>query len=280
MFYNSYTECSKGFIMEINNINSNINNVNQSQNSSLERISTGLKINQAADDAASLSISDSLRLQRSDLSQSLQNLNQGIALTRIASDGLDNQQEILGDIRQKLLQANTDTTSVDGKEAIKQEVLKLTEQFQNIAQTTTFADQKLITPEGTSTTLDISTADETFSLDIPNTGQIANELTTLIGATDFGTGNIAAIIDRIDVASNQVSSAQSDFGSTENQLASSARNSITAEVNIAKANSSLTDIDFGKELTDFSKANILTQIGYLVSTQANAVQEQNVKLLA
>ncbi|OUR71709.1 hypothetical protein A9Q76_04760 [Arcobacter sp. 31_11_sub10_T18] len=266
--------------MEINNINSNINNVNQSQNSSLERISTGLKINQAADDAASLSISDSLRLQRSDLSQSLQNLNQGIALTRIASDGLDNQQEILGDIRQKLLQANTDTTSVDGKEAIKQEVLKLTEQFQNIAQTTTFADQKLITPEATSTTLDISTADETFSLDIPNTGQIANELTTLIGATDFGTGDIAAIIDRIDVASNQVSSAQSDFGSTENQLASSARNSITAEVNIAKANSSLTDIDFGKELTDFSKANILTQIGYLVSTQANAVQEQNVKLLA
>ena len=215
--------------MEINNINSNINNVNQSQNSSLEKISTGLKINQAADDAASLSISDSLRLQRSDLSQSLQNLNQGIALTRIASDGLENQQEILGDIKQKLLQANTDTTSVDGKEAIKKEVAKLTEQFQNIAQTTKFENQKLITPDGNNTTLDISTTDETFTLDVPNTGQIANELTTLIGTTDFGTGDIAAIIDRIDVASDQVSSAQSDFGSTENQLASSARNSITEE---------------------------------------------------
>ena len=264
--------------MEINNLNSHINNVN-AQNGSLGKIATGLKINQTADDAASLSISDSLQLQRSDLSQSLQNLNQGIALTRIASGGLEYQQEILGEIKEKLLQANTDTTSDEGKDILKQEVLKLTEQFQHIAQTTTFADKKLITPEGTNTTLDIATAEETISVDIPNTGQIANELTTLVGATDFGTGDIAAIIDRVDQASSQVSEVQSDFGNTENQLKSSARNSITAEVNIARANSSLTDIDFGKEITDFSKANILTQIGYLVSTQANAAQEQNVKLL-
>ncbi|NQY95009.1 MAG: flagellin, partial [Campylobacteraceae bacterium] len=99
--------------MAIDGINSNINNVTNLQNSSLERISSGSKINQASDDASSLSISESLRLQRSDLSQSLQNLNQGIALTRIASAGLENQQEILGDIKVKLLQANTDTTSAE-----------------------------------------------------------------------------------------------------------------------------------------------------------------------
>jgi len=265
--------------MEVNSINSNINSVNNAQNSSLERIATGLKINQASDDASSLSISDALKSQRSDLSQSLQNLNQGIALTRIATDGLENQQEILGNIREKLIQANTDTTSDDGKEAIKQEVLKLADQFNNIANTTKFSDQNLITPDGANTTLDISTADQTISVDIPNTGQIANELSTLIGGTDFATGDIAAIIERVDLASGQVSNSISDFSSTSNQLESSARNSITAEVSIARANSSLTDIDFGKEITDFSKANILTQIGYLVSTQANAAQEQNVKLL-
>jgi len=279
MFYNSYTKYSKGFIMEVNSINSNINSVNNTQNSSLERISSGSKINQASDDASSLAISEALLLQRSDLSQSLQNLNQGIALTRIATDGLDNQQEILGNIREKLIQASTDTTSADGKEAIKQEVLKLTDQFKNIAESTTFSGQTLITPDSTSTSLDISTSDNTFTIDIPNTGQIANELSTLIGGTDFGTGDIAAIIDRVDLASSQVSNSQSDFASTENQLKSSARNSITEEVNVARANSSLTDIDFGKEITDFSKANILTQIGYLVSTQANAIQQQNLKLL-
>jgi len=265
--------------MEVNSLNSNINSVNNAQNSSLERISTGSKINQASDDASSLAISDALRLQRSDLSQSLQNLNEGIALTRIATDGLQSQQEILENIKQKLLQANTDTTSAEGKESIKQEVIKLSDQFKSISESTRYGGQQLITPDSANTTLDISTADDTFSIDIPNTGQIANELSTLIGTTDFGTGDIGAILDRVDLASTQVSDALTDFGSTENQLESSARNSITAEVSIARANSSLTDIDFGKEITDFSKANILTQIGYLVSTQANAAQEQNLKLL-
>ncbi len=266
--------------MAIDSINSNINNVTNLQNSSLERISTGSKINQASDDASSLAISDALQLQRSGLSQSLQNLNEGIALTRIASSGLESQKEILETIRQKLLQANTDTTSAEGKEAIKQEVIKLSDQFKNVSESTRYGDQQLITPDSADATLDISTADDTFSIDIPNTGQIANELSTLIGTTDFGTGDIAAIIDRVDLATEQVSDTLTDFASTENQLESSARNSITQEVSLSRANSSLTDIDFGKEITDFSKANILTQIGYLVSTQANAAQEHNVKLLA
>ena len=279
MFYNSYTDWFKGFIMAIDGINSNINNVSHAQNTSLERISTGLKINKASDDASGLSLSDSLRFQRSDLSQSLQNVNEGIALTRIASDGLSNQKEILEDIRGKLLQANTDTTSSDGKESIKQEVLKLTEQFKNISESTKYGGQQLITASGSDNTLDISTSEDTFSVDIPNTGQIGNELATLIGATNFSTGDIGLLIDTVDSATSQVNNTLSNFASTENQLESSARNSITAEVNLARSNSSLRDVDFGQEITDFSKANILTQIGYLVSTQANAAQEQNVKLL-
>jgi len=265
--------------MAIDGINSNINNVSHAQNTSLERISTGLKINKASDDASGLSLSDSLRFQRSDLSQSLQNVNEGIALTRIASDGLSNQKEILEDIRGKLLQANTDTTSSDGKESIKQEVLKLTEQFKNISESTKYGGQQLITASGSDNTLDISTSEDTFSVDIPNTGQIGNELATLIGATNFSTGDIGLLIDTVDSATSQVNNTLSNFASTENQLESSARNSITAEVNLARSNSSLRDVDFGQEITDFSKANILTQIGYLVSTQANAAQEQNVKLL-
>lgn len=265
--------------MAIDGINSNVNNISNTQNTHLEKLSTGLKINQSADDASSLSISDALRLQRSDLSQSLQNLNQGIALTRIASDGLESQKEILGDIREKLLQANTATTSDEGRDAIKQEVIKLADQFRNISETTKFGGQQLITPNGSSSTLDISTSDDTISIDIPNTGQVGNNLSSLINNTDFKSGNIGAIIDQVDTATDEISNSLSNFGSAEIQLESNARNSITAEVNIAKANSSLTDIDFGKEITDFSKANILTQIGYLVSTQANAAQEQNVKLL-
>ncbi len=269
----------KGFVMEVNGLNSNINSVNNAQNTSLERLSTGLKINKSSDDASSLAISDALRLQRSGLSQSLENLNTGIALTRVASSGLENQKEILGQIKEKLLQANTDTTSAEDKEAIKQEVIKLSDQFQNISESTKFGDKQLIIQSSSNNTLDISTSEETFSVDIPNTGQISNDLSALINGTDFNTGDIGSIIDNVDSSIDKVSSALSNFASTENQLESSARNSITAEVNLARSNSSLTDVDFGKEITDFSKANILTQIGYLVSTQANAAQEQNVKLL-
>jgi len=265
--------------MEINGLNSNINSVNNTQNTSLERIASGLQINQASDDASSLAISDALRLQRSDLSQSIQNLNQGIALTRIASDGLDNQKEILEQITTKLLQANTATTSSDGKEAIKQEVSALVEQFKAIGENTKFNDQKLIDNEGVPSTLDISTSDETLAIDVPNTVQIGNELETLVGNADFSQGDIPGIIDRVRTATDELNEAQSGFASTENQLESSARNSISEQVNIAKASSSIVDVDFGKEINDFSKANILTQVGYLVSTQANAAQEQNLKLL-
>ena len=265
--------------MSIDSINSNIGNLNNVQSGSLERISTGQKIENASDDASSLAISDALRLQRSDLSQSLKNLNQGIALTRIATDGLQSQKEILGDIREKLLQANTDTTSAEGKESIKVEVSKLVDQFQNISESTKFNDKKLLTPDHVNTTLDFATSEETISLEIPNTAQIASELQTLISNTNFSTGDIGAIIDRVDVAVDEVNESQTDFASTENQLESNARNSITSQVNLSRANSALTDIDFGKEVNDFSKANILTQIGYLVSTQANAAQEQNIKLL-
>lgn len=265
--------------MEINSLSSNLNSVNNAQNNSVERLSSGTKINQASDDASNLFISEALKLQRSDLSQSLQNLNQGIALTRIASDGLDSQKEILEQISTKLIQANTDTTSSDGKDAIKQEVSKLVDQFKNISESTKFNDQKLITPDGGSETLDISTSDDTLSIVIPNTGAIADELKTLINNTDFSSGDLSAIVDRVDLAVDEVNDTQSNFASTESQLESSARNTISEQVNLAKASSSIVDVDFGKEVTDFSKSNILTQLGYLVSTQANAAQEQNVKLL-
>ena len=109
--------------------------------------------------------------------------------------------------------------------------------------------------------------------------QIANELGTLIQNTDFNQGDITGIFDRISVATDELNETQSEFASTENQLESSARNSISEQVNLAKASSAIVDVDFGKEINDFSKANILTQVGYLVSTQANAAQEQNLKLL-
>ncbi len=265
--------------MDVNGINSNINSVNNTQGSQLERVSSSPELNKTSDGSSALELSDSARLQRSDLSQSLQNLNQGIALTKVASNGLESQKEILGNIKDKLIQVNDETTSVEDKEIFKQEVSKLVDDFKAISETTKFANQNLINQTGDTATLDILTADETISIEIPNTGQIANDISALVNGTNFNNGNVEAIVERVDLAVNQVDDARDNFESTGNQLEINARSSITAEINESRTNSALTDIDFGKETTDFSKANILTQLGYLVSTQANAAQDHNVKLL-
>lgn len=264
--------------MEVNSVNPNITGLNNAQSGSIERVSTGSKINQVSDDASKLILSDALNAKRSELSQSLQNINEGLALTKIASDALTQQQDILETIREKLVQANSDTNSAEDKEQLKQEMVKLAQSVQFIAQSTTFSGENLI--DGPSeNTLDVSTSDSTFSIEVPLTGQIANELATLIGATNFQSGDIESILSRVDLARDEISKASSDFGAVQVELQATARNTISQELTAAKANSSLTDVDFGKEITDFSKSNILTQIGYLVSTQANASSDHNVKLL-
>ena len=97
--------------------------------SSLEKLSTGLKINAAADDASGLSIADKLRTQASGLNQAVDNGNSGVALLQIADQAMAEQSNILDIVKQKLLQASTATTSADGIEAIGKDITKLLEQF-------------------------------------------------------------------------------------------------------------------------------------------------------
>ncbi len=263
--------------MEINNINQ-LNTLGTSQQNSLERIATGLSINDAADNAASLSIADSLKIQRSELAQSLENLNSGIAATTIADKAIDSQIDILSDMRTKTLEAMNGSTSAQAKDSIQNELQKMMDDFQNIASSTTFANQSLLTNQSGDAQFNVETADNTTSIILPSTDTIGEELQTLLN--DFSSDGLTNILNKIDSSVDQLQNIQSDFGSAAQQMQSEARNTISSQVNMARANSSLTDIDFGAEITDFSRSNIMSQVGYLVATQANAVQEQSVRLLS
>ncbi len=106
--------------------------------SSLEKLSTGLKINKASDDASGLAIADKLRTQASSIGQGIDNGNSAVALIQIADKSMAEQSNILDIVKAKLIQANTDTTSDDGREAIRKDIVKLLEQLDNIAKQTSY----------------------------------------------------------------------------------------------------------------------------------------------
>jgi flagellin len=263
--------------MEVNNIsNNNISSVNNlQQNRTLEKVAAGLRINKAADDAASLVISENLIIQKSELSRSIENYNEGIAMSNIAQSGLESQKEILMGLRDDALKAMNATVSDEGKEAIRQDMAKQLEQFSMISENTKFADKSLLNVNGE---LEFAGPDSTIAVNTTDTSTIGTGLEGFL--SDMSPENLSKMVDAIDKGLNDLNKTAGEFGAVSNQLESSARNSITAEVNIAKANSSLTEVDFGKEVTDFSKQSIMMQVGYLVSTQANAVQENNIRLLS
>src|SRR5574344_2089886 len=122
-------------------------NTNRSIASSLEKLSTGLKINKASDDASGLAIPDKLRTQVTSINQGVANGNSAIALLQIADKSMAEQSKILDTIKSKLIQANTDTTSNDGRTAIAKDVTRLLEQLNNIAEQTNYNGTNLLQKE-------------------------------------------------------------------------------------------------------------------------------------
>ena len=119
-------------------------NTGNSISSSLEKLSTGLKINKASDDASGLAIADKLRTQVTSINQGISNGNSAVSLLQIADKSMAEQSNILDTIKAKLIQANTDTTSADGRESIRKDISKLLEQLDNIAEQTNYNGNVLL----------------------------------------------------------------------------------------------------------------------------------------
>ena len=140
-------------------------NTNNNISSSLEKLSTGLKINKASDDASGLAIADKLRTQATSINQGISNGNSAVSLLQIADKSMAEQSSILDTVKAKLIQANTDTTSADGREAIRKDVAKLLEQLDNIAQQTNYNGNVLLQASAGSTSADkFSSADLSFQV--------------------------------------------------------------------------------------------------------------------
>ncbi len=263
-------------------------NTNNTLSSSLEKLSSGLKINKASDDASGLAIADKLRTQATSINQAVDNGNSAVSLLQIADKSMSEQSTILDTIKAKLIQANTDTTSSDGREAIRKDITKLLTQLDNIADQTNYNGTTLLQASASSSAV---SSGLTFQVGEKSTNTITNggiqsntsglAMTTLAGLTTNGlTQTVAAAQQTIvDAAITKLNGYRGDIGSTQNQVESAVRNLMTQSTNVTAAESIIRDVDYAEESANFNKQNIISQAGSYAISQANTVQQNVLKLL-
>ncbi|MGJ0359076.1 flagellin [Aliarcobacter cryaerophilus] len=288
-------------------------NTNNSIASSLEKLSTGLRINKASDDASGLAIADKLRTQVTSINQGISNGNSAIALLQIADKSMGEQSKILDTVKSKLIQANTDTTSTAGRVAIAKDVSKLLQQLNNIASQTNYNGTNLLQNSPSSAAKGATLRASGMSAKGPLSFQIGESkndmiktktiqsnitglgLTTLAKNVASAATFVAASIGKagslfnrstasaqqknVNDAITRLNSYRGDIGSTQNQVESAVRNLMTQSTNIKAAESVIRDIDYAEESATFNKLNIISQAGSYAISQSNATQQNVLRLL-
>ena len=273
-------------------------NTNRSISSSLEKLSTGLKINKASDDASGLAIADKLRTQVTSINQGIANGNSAIALLQIADKSMAEQSKILDTVKSKLIQANTSTTSSAGRLAIAKDINKLLDQLNNIANQTNYNGTALLQKGvGTAASSKDSQTGLSFQIgenttDIIKTNSIKANVTgfsltslksaasgAIVAGSGFTRSFASAGQASIDKAITKLNGYRGDIGSTQNQVESAVRNLMTQATNIKNAESVIRDVDYAEESANFNKLNIISQAGSYAISQSNAVSQNVLRLL-
>nr|ABY16701.1 FlaB [Aliarcobacter butzleri] len=289
-------------------------NTNKNISTSLEKLSTGLRINKAADDASGLAIADKLRTQATSINQGISNGNSAVALLQITDKSMAEQSTILDTIKSKLIQANTDTTSVAGRTAIAKDITKLLQQLNNIGEQTNYNGTILLqnarttanaSTEGNLTAARTALGGLSFQIgegtqDLIKTKTINSNVAGLklsalakavrsggkmsAGATAGTTGVFTRTMAQsgqkaIDTAISILNGYRGDIGSTQNQVESAIRNLTTQATNIKNAESTIRDVDYAQESANYNKLNIIAQAGSYAISQANSTQQNVLRLL-
>jgi len=249
--------------------NASLNNV--SLDNSLTKLSSGLRINKASDDAAGLAIANKMSAQEQGLGQAIRNSNDMIGLIQTADGAIDEQINILKRIRVLAVQSANDTQDATSRAYIDTEVAELTTEYDQITSSTTFNDKTLLT--GVTLNAQIGhKGTDVKSVGMPTVAALVSSgVATQTSAT--------ATIGQMDTLIDTQNSNRASLGAKQNSLYSVVRNISTTQVNIASAESQLRDVDFAAESANFAKYNILAQSGTYALSQANAVQQNVLRLL-
>ncbi|MGC9120775.1 MAG: flagellin [Sulfurihydrogenibium sp.] len=268
----------------------NLNNTERSLNKSLERLSTGFRINRAADDAAGYFISDQLKTYAISLEQATRNANDGISISQIAQGALQQVYNILNDIKSKAIQASN-TSDDTSRGQIQQDINNLVDAISKIFKDTEFNGLNLFS-SGTSTTFTIhygGRIDQELTIIAAAAGASAGTATNAPSTVTIGstlycidvTSQTAAnaTVSTVDALIKAVDDMAAKFGSYQIELEKIIANNEISKVNTSEAESRIRNVDMANEMANFTRLQILMQSGTAMLAQANAKNQLVLQLL-
>jgi flagellin len=266
-----------------NNAYRNLNDTQNAVSRSMEKLSSGLRINRAADDAAGLTISEGLKSQVNGSAVAARNAQDGISVIQTTEGALTEVHSILQRMRDLAVQGASDTTVGSARVAIKKEGDALGQELNRLISGTNFNGTKLLdgsagiagtikiqvgTGSGAADSIDVRLTNTTTSVNAA-AGAELSDANAAAGFNMLDQGTAQATIGRIDAAIANVSAQRSDLGATQNRLEHATKTLQVSGENLSAAASRITDTDMASEMVKFTKANIMAQAGTAMLAQAN-----------
>ncbi|MBD8537831.1 flagellin [Frigoribacterium sp. CFBP 8751] len=276
-----------------NNTYRNLNATQNDLSKSLEKLSSGLRINRAADDAAGLAISEGLRSQVGGLTVAARNAQDGISVVQTAEGGLTEVHSILQRVRDLAVQSGNDSNNADARKAIQTEVASLGKELDRISGSTNFnginlldSDKSLTFQVGAGSTaandqIDVKLTDiAAVATVVKGIAAQAADPTGAATAAGLGSaGDALKAIDAIDTQIKNVSTARSELGAVQNRFEHSIASTNVAKENLTAAQSRIRDVDMAEEMVKYTRSNVLSQAGTAMLAQANQSTQGVLSLL-
>jgi len=251
---------------------------------SMQRLSSGLRINSAADDAAGLAISQRMNAQVRGMNVAIRNANDGISLAQTADGALSSVSDSLQRMRELAVQSRNSTNSDSDKESLNLEFGQLSSEIGRVLAGTTFNGKAILGGNAGTLTFQVGANVTTNdSIDITTSDLTADAAITTVTSASIGSAAnataIATVITNIDAAIDKVNSQRAVFGASQNRFNSVVSNLKTSVENQSAAASRITDADFAAETANMSRAQILQQAGTAMVAQANSLPQSVLRLL-
>ena len=260
---------------------------NEGMSQSLERLSSGYRINKSADDAAGFAISENLRAKTRGLNQAKRNANDGISLVQVAEGSLNEVNNILVRLRELSVQAASDTLGTKEKGFLQKEYVQLVDEIDRISQTTEFNGLALMSDDAAKSELSVQVGyngetQDTIKLKLSDTDEGISSASLRIRDTSLAGESrevISANLGVIDDALTKVASQRASLGASQSRLTSAINNLSINTESLQAANSRIRDVDFAEETAKLTQSRIMSQASLSVLSQANQRPEMALTLL-
>ena len=278
-------------------INTNVTSLNAQRNTSasqmslttsMQRLSSGLRVNSAKDDAAGLAIAERMNAQVRGMNVAVRNANDGISMAQTAEGALAKVGDALQRMRELAVQSRNGPNSDSARSSLNKEFNELQKEITRVIGGTSFNGKKILGADGTTFTFQVGANTDTedaISVDFENMvsnstiGSVTDASTAAIGGSGVDASAIASVIDSIDAAIDVVNDKRATFGATQSRFEAIISNLQVAVENQSAARSRIVDADFAIETANLSRAQILQQAGNAMIAQANQLPQQVLRLL-